>query len=217
MGLRPQISKIKDVRGRIRGYRATLGLVEADAPTAQGAIAECERLATEALSYGGVLVMHSLFPEPDGERPVWILERRVGGGWQYRIARPLRPGSHYDGHSSCCFDAPGRMEAEDTMRRHWYQCNVEPFALLIHSLGALVGAQPHLPPFGKEWSDSEGCYVWSVGTKFRVLDAEDLGVDPGMVCIVLRADGATMDLEVPRLDALVAGVAAHRAGLQVIL
>lgn len=133
--MKPAITKLKNMRGRITGYRATLGQIERDAPTVTEAIEACERDAMVALNHGGaVCVMHDLYPDASGVLTTWILEHRYGA-WSYRMARPMRPGSHYDGQSSCGLNVATRIEAEDCMRRHWYQNNVEPFALAVYALG----------------------------------------------------------------------------------
>lgn len=141
--MKPTIAKIKDFRGRIRGYRATLGAIEADASTPQEATALCEAMALASLeNQGAVTVMHDLYPDKRGIRTTWILEYRHGH-WGYRMARPMRPGFHADGHSSCGLSsqcAPDRYAAENKMRAHWYAINVEPFVALLVAIGALASA-----------------------------------------------------------------------------
>lgn len=133
--LKPTIRKIKDVRGRVRSYSATLGAIEVIDDDPKMASERCVASALMALNHGGaVLVMHDLHPDASGDRLVWILEYR-NGSWGYRMARPMRAGSHYDGHSSCMLAVTDRRDAEIAMQRHWYQNNVEPFALAVAALG----------------------------------------------------------------------------------
>ncbi len=47
--MKPTITKLKDVRGRITGYRAALGPVERDGKTPAEASAACEAASLDAL------------------------------------------------------------------------------------------------------------------------------------------------------------------------
>jgi hypothetical protein len=49
--MKPETKKLKNARGRITGYRATLGdgLIVCDAPTPAEAVADCERFCVDAL------------------------------------------------------------------------------------------------------------------------------------------------------------------------
>lgn len=56
MAIKPIVTKIKNVRGRITGYRASVESIEAEAPTEKEAIDACERAVIAArlrLDHGG--------------------------------------------------------------------------------------------------------------------------------------------------------------------
>lgn len=131
--MKPEIFKLKNMRGRVTGYGARLGNIEVGGYSTPTAAREAwEREATLALSAPSVLVMHDLYQQaPD--RAVWILECHAGA-WGYRIARPVCPGSHYDGHSGAMLTTRDRREAEDSMKQHWYSNNVAPFVDMLRAL-----------------------------------------------------------------------------------
>lgn len=135
--LKPTVTATKNMRGRITGYRALLGSIEAFGPTKQDAIAAWSALAFAQLHAPSALILHDLYR--DGNHATWILSMD-SGSWGYRIARPMRPGSHYDGHSACMLTVRDRRDAEIAMRSHWYAVNVEPYALMIRALGAFAEA-----------------------------------------------------------------------------
>lgn len=145
--LKPTVRTLKNITGRkIIGYAATLGNIEVHDDDKATAIAKCVAAALQALNNdGAVTVIHDLHPDANGIRACWILEFR-NGGWGYRIARPMRPGSHYDGHSGCVLGEQynTRRDAEIKMQEHWYSVNVQPFADLLRAIGALA-VEPAAP------------------------------------------------------------------------
>lgn len=136
--LKPTIRTLKNINGRkITGYEAMMGNISIIADTKDAAVAKCVAAALQALNNdGAVLVMHDLYPSK--WQCTWILEFR-NGSWGYRMARPMRPGSHCDGHSSCSLNVTDRRAAEIKMQEHWYQNNVEPFVGLLVAIGRLAG------------------------------------------------------------------------------
>ena len=53
-----------------------------------------------------------------------------------------------------------------------------------------------------------------LGKTLRVLrDSDDLGLDRGMKCIVLRVRGAKMDIVVPALDSVISGIPVNQPDL----
>ena len=48
--MKPEVTKVKDARGRITGYRATIGPIDREGKTVAEASAACERATLEALA-----------------------------------------------------------------------------------------------------------------------------------------------------------------------
>jgi hypothetical protein len=132
--IKPTVTKLRNITGRkILGYKATIGSVEARGNTEREASEACVARALDTLADMSTTVLWSLYPDDGGHLTCWILVPNGHGGWEYRIARPMRPGQHFDALSACSM-AGDRATVLSAMREHWFAVNVEPFCAMLRAL-----------------------------------------------------------------------------------
>ena len=124
------VTASKDVRGRIRNYTARLGAIEVASKTERGARdAMAAQLARVAVDVG---LSQRMLWSLDGTE-LWITVYD-GGAWYYHIVR--RDGAQHHARDTRIGCWEERANAEDAMRAHWYQANVDP---IVRGIRALVG------------------------------------------------------------------------------
>lgn len=129
-----KISRLADMRSRTTGYRAVLGEFQGEARTAAEAKqALAEQVAAYASEPSAGLIMYDLV-EPG---TIWVVRKFSPGSWGYEFIRPAPEGRMPRGATGCSgtsICAKTREEAEDRLRAHWYQNNIEPVVLGVLGL-----------------------------------------------------------------------------------
>lgn len=113
--IRPEISKVKNARGRVVGYRAKIGHAECEGETPAAAVAALRSY----LSQEG----EPPFIRSTSDGAIWVCSGSFGH-WSYRICRPSQGG--HTTHGSCSTgDTRGECIAAMERHRLQYQADLD--------------------------------------------------------------------------------------------